>query len=164
MSELLEEKAGNIATNEGTPEDTKKTVASIDSLLDDDISEVKIRKAKKSKNISSGKCTILATFNNTHVTFTDINGNVISWSNAGKCNFRGSRKSTAYAAQVVVQDAGKVAMSHGLKEVKIIVKGPGLGRDAAIRTVQTLGLSIDEIIDATAVPHNGCRPKKARRV
>ncbi|MDR0595138.1 MAG: 30S ribosomal protein S11 [Puniceicoccales bacterium] len=136
----------------------------MDSLFGDDVGEVKIRKAKKSKNVSRGKCTILATFNNTHVSFTDMGGNVISWSNAGKCNFRGSRKSTAYAAQVVVQDAGRTAMSHGVKEVTIVVKGPGMGRDSAIRTVQSLGLSIDEIVDVTAVPHNGCRPRKPRRV
>lgn len=141
-----------------------KGKSGMDSLFGDDVDEVKIRKAKKSKNVSRGKCTILATFNNTHVSFTDMGGNVISWSNAGKCNFRGSRKSTAYAAQVVVQDAGRTAMSHGVKEVTIVVKGPGMGRDSAIRTVQSLGLSIDEIVDVTAVPHNGCRPRKPRRV
>jgi small subunit ribosomal protein S11 len=137
---------------------------SIDSLLGGDVVDVKVRKAKKSKNISRGKCAILATFNNTHVSFTDMGGNVISWSSAGKCNFRGSRKSTAYAAQVVAQDAGRTAMSHGLKEVTIVVKGPGMGRDSAIRAVQSLGLLVDEIVDVTAVPHNGCRPRKARRV
>ena len=92
-----------------------------------------------------------------------MGGNVISWASSGKCNFRGSRKSTAYAAQMVVQDAGKVAISHGMKEVTIKVKGPGMGRDAAIRTVQAIGLSVDEIIDVTPVPHNGCRPRKVRR-
>lgn len=154
------------AASEGKNEvvDAQKPAEGIDALFGEENTEIKVRKAKNSKNVSSGKCTILATFNNTHVTFTDLNGNVISWSNAGKCNFRGSRKSTAYAAQVVVQDAGRVAMSHGLKDVKIFVKGPGLGRDAAIRAVQSLGLSIDEITDVTAVPHNGCRPRKARRV
>jgi small subunit ribosomal protein S11 len=141
-----------------------KAQAGIDSLLGDGLVDVKIRKAKKSKNVVRGKCTILATFNNTHVSFTDMGGNVVSWSNAGKCNFRGSRKSTAYAAQVVVQDAGRIAMSHGLKEVTIVVKGPGMGRDSAIRAVQSLGLLVDEIVDVTAVPHNGCRPRKARRV
>ncbi|MDR2429357.1 MAG: 30S ribosomal protein S11 [Puniceicoccales bacterium] len=123
-----------------------------------------MRKAKGSKNISVGVCHVLATFNNTKVTFTDQNGNVISWSTAGKNSFRGSRKSTAYAAQVVCQDAGRVAMSHGLKEVAVKIKGPGMGRDSAIRALQTLGLNVTTIVDATPVPHNGCRPPKRRRV
>lgn len=133
-------------------------------LLADDLSQIKIRKAKGSKNIHSGYCSILATFNNTKVAFTDMNGNVISWSSAGKMNFRGSRKSTAYAAQVVTQDAGRVAMSHGLKEVSVKVKGPGMGRDSAIRALQALGLQVVQIVDVTPVPHNGCRPPKRRRV
>jgi small subunit ribosomal protein S11 len=122
-----------------------------------------VRRAKKCKNIVKGICHILATFNNTKVCFSDVNGNVISWASSGKCNFRGSRKSTAYAAQMVVQDAGRAAMSHGLKEVSIRVKGPGMGRDSAIRTIQALGLAVDEIVDVTPLPHNGCRPRKARR-
>jgi small subunit ribosomal protein S11 len=107
---------------------------------------------------------IAATFNNTIVSITDVKGNVISWSSAGKCNFRGSRKSTAYAAQVVAQDAARNAMAHGLKEVQIRVSGPGLGRDSAIRGLQAIGLEISSIIDVTPVPHNGCRPRKRRRV
>jgi len=126
--------------------------------------DLNVRRAKGSKNIHSGVCHILATFNNTKVTFTDQKGAVISWSSAGKMHFRGSRKSTAYAAQVVTQDAGKVALSHGMKEVEIRVKGPGMGRDSAIRAVQTLGMQISGITDVTPVPHNGCRPKKRRRV
>jgi len=133
-------------------------------LLKAEVSEVKIRRAKGSKNITSGICSILATFNNTKVTFSDAQGNVISWSSAGKCNFRGSRKSTAYAAQVVTQDAGRTAISHGLKEVSVNVKGPGLGRDAAIRALQALGLAVNGIKDVTPVPHNGCRAPKRRRV
>ena len=133
-------------------------------LLGANIEQVKVRKAKGSKNISSGICYIVATFNNTKVSFTDIKGNVISWSSSGKCNFRGSRKSTAYAAQVVTQDAGKVAMSHGMKEVLVKVKGPGMGRDSAIRALQSLGFNVSAIIDVTPVPHNGCRPPKRRRV
>jgi small subunit ribosomal protein S11 len=133
-------------------------------LLKADIGEVVIRRAKGSKNIVSGVCHILATFNNTKVAFTDKQGNVIAWSSSGKLHFRGSRKSTAYAAQVVTQDAGRVAMSHGLKEVEIHVKGPGMGRDSAIRAIQALGLNIINIIDVTPVPHNGCRPPKRRRV
>jgi small subunit ribosomal protein S11 len=143
----------------------QKAQAALDALLGDAThSDVKIKRAKKSKNIVKGKCNILATFNNTHVNFTDMGGNVISWSNAGKCNFRGARKPTAYAAQVIVQDAGRTAMSHGLKEVTIVVKGPGIGRDSAIRSVQSLGLIVDSIVDVTAIPHGGCRPRKARRV
>ena len=98
------------------------------------------------------------------VTITDLKGNTISWASAGKMNFRGSRKSTAYAAQVVSQNAAKAAMAHGLKEVYIEVKGPGMGRDSAIRAFQTLGLEISSITDATPIPHNGCRPPKRRRV
>ena len=126
--------------------------------------DLTVRKAKGSKNVTSGIVTILATFNNTKVSFCDKNGNVISWSSAGKMNFRGSRKSTAYAAQVVTQDAGKVALSHGMKEVEVRVKGPGMGRDSAIRAVQSLGMIVTAIVDVTPVPHNGCRPKKRRRV
>ena len=126
--------------------------------------DLNVRRAKGSKNVHSGIVNILATFNNTKVSFCDRNGQVISWSSAGKMNFRGSRKSTAYAAQVVTQDAGKVALSHGMKEVEVRVKGPGMGRDSAIRAVQSLGLVVTSIVDVTPVPHNGCRPKKRRRV
>ena len=135
-----------------------------EDLLKAEIGDLKIRKAKGSKNIVSGIVHILATFNNTLVTFTDKQGNVISWSSSGKCNFRGSRKSTAYAAQIVTQDAGRTAMSHGLREVEVRVKGPGMGRDSAVRALQALGLNITSIVDVTPVPHNGCRPPKRRRV
>jgi small subunit ribosomal protein S11 len=131
-------------------------------LLKDEV-DLKIRKAKGSKNVTQGICNVLATFNNTKVTFCDLSGNVISWCSAGKCNFRGSRKSTAYASQVVTQTAGRVAMSHGLKEVVVRLKGPGMGRDSAVRALQALGLSISSIVDVTPVPHNGCRAKKRRR-
>lgn len=146
---------------DGNSEKKEETAA---DLLGANIEQVKIRKAKGSKNIASGICFIVATFNNTKVSFSDMKGNVISWSSSGKCNFRGSRKSTAYAAQVVTQDAGKVAMSHGMKEVLVKVKGPGMGRDSAIRALQSLGFSVTSIIDVTPVPHNGCRPPKRRRV
>src|SRR6478609_2042807 len=135
-----------------------------EDLLKEELSSIKVRKAKGSKNISSGIANIAATFNNTIVSITDAKGNVISWSPAGKCNFRGSRKSTAYAAQVAAQDAARNAMPHGLKEVQIRVSGPGLGRDSAIRGLQAIGLEISSIIDVTPVPHNGCRPRKRRRV
>lgn len=141
----------------------KKEITAKD-LLGEDVGEIKVRKAKGAKNITSGVCHILATFNNTKVTFTDLNGNVISWWSSGKSGFKGSRKSTAYAAQVVCQEAGKVALSHGLKEVSVKVKGPGMGRDSAIRALQNLGLAVSHIVDATPVPHNGCRPPKRRRV
>ncbi len=144
-------------------ESEKKEETAAD-LLGANIEQVKVRKAKGSKNIASGICFIVATFNNTKVSFSDMSGNIISWSSSGKCNFRGSRKSTAYAAQVVTQDAGRVAMSHGMKEVLVKVKGPGMGRDSAIRALQSLGFIVSTIIDVTPVPHNGCRPPKRRRV
>ncbi|MEZ5276676.1 MAG: 30S ribosomal protein S11 [Opitutaceae bacterium] len=125
---------------------------------------IKVRKAKGSKNISAGVVHIVATFNNTIVSITDQKGNLISWSSGGKMNFRGSRKSTSYAAQVVAQDAARAAMAHGLKEVVIRVRGPGMGRDSAIRAMQAVGLEVTSIIDVTPVPHNGCRPPKRRRV
>lgn len=133
-------------------------------LLGEEVGEIKIRRAKGSKNITTGVCHILATFNNTKVTITDANGNVISWGSAGRHQFRGSRKSTAYAAQVVCQEAAKQAMAHGLKDVSVRVKGPGMGRDSAIRALQALGLNVTSIVDATPIPHNGCRPPKRRRV
>jgi small subunit ribosomal protein S11 len=133
-------------------------------LLGEDIGEIKVRRAKGSKNITVGICHILATFNNTKVTITDASGNVISWGSAGRHQFRGSRKSTAYAAQVVCQEAAKLAMAHGLKDVSVRVKGPGMGRDSAIRALQVLGLNVTSILDTTPIPHNGCRPPKRRRV
>jgi small subunit ribosomal protein S11 len=126
--------------------------------------QIKVHKAKGSKNISRGIVHVTATFNNTLVSVTDVNGNSIGWSSAGKMGFKGSRKSTAYAAQVVSQDACRQAMGHGLKEVDVRVKGPGSGRESAVRAVQGLGLEILSIRDVTPIPHNGCRPKKARRV
>jgi small subunit ribosomal protein S11 len=135
-----------------------------EDLLKEEIGAIKIRKAKGSKNVTSGVVNVLASFNNTIISITDAKGNVISASSAGKCNFRGSRKSTAYAAQVVAQDAARNAMSHGLKDVVIKVSGPGLGRDSAVRAIQAIGLEITSIVDVTPVPHNGCRPPKRRRV
>lgn len=148
----------------GAEPKAEKKEETAEDLLGANIEQVKIRKAKGSKNITSGICFIVATFNNTKVSFSDMKGNVISWSSSGKCNFRGSRKSTAYAAQVVTQDAGRAAMSHGMKEVVVKVKGPGMGRDSAIRALQSLGFIVSTIIDVTPVPHNGCRPPKRRRV
>ena len=124
----------------------------------------KVLKAKGSKNVHSGVVHVSASFNNTIVSVADPNGNVIGWSSAGKMGFRGSRKSTAYAAQLVSQDACRQAMSHGLKQAEVRVKGPGAGRESAVRAVQGLGIEVTTIKDVTPVPHNGCRPKKARRV
>ena len=135
-----------------------------EDLLKEELGAIKVRKAKGSKNVTSGVVNVLASFNNTIVSITDHKGQVIAWSSAGKMNFRGSRKSTAYAAQVVANDAARNAMSHGLKDVVIRVSGPGLGRDSAIRALQQLGLEITSIVDVTPIPHNGCRPRKRRRV
>jgi small subunit ribosomal protein S11 len=133
-------------------------------LLADDMAGKKIVKAKGAKNIVSGIANILATFNNTLVSITDMQGHVIGWSSAGRVGFKGSRKSTAYAAQQVAQDAARQAMSHGMREVEVRVKGPGSGRESAIRAFQAIGLEITTIKDVTPVPHNGCRPRKKRRV
>ncbi len=134
------------------------------SLDPNDVEKPKIIKAKGSKNIHSGIAHVLSTFNNTIVTITDLNGNVIGWSSAGKVGFKGSRKSTAYAAQMVAQDASRQAMGHGLKEVEVLVRGPGAGRESAVRALQAIGLDLTVIRDVTPVPHNGCRPPKQRRV
>jgi len=134
------------------------------SLDADAVEAPKIVKAKGAKNIHSGIAHVYATFNNTIVTITDPTGNVIGWSSAGKVGFKGSRKSTAYAAQLVAQDAARQAMGHGLKEVQVLVKGPGAGRESAVRALQAIGLDLTLIRDVTPVPHNGCRPPKQRRV
>jgi len=133
-------------------------------LLADDLAGKKIVKAKGAKNILTGIANILATFNNTQVSITDAQGHVIGWSSAGRVGFKGSRKSTAYAAQQVAQDAARQAMAHGMKEIEVRVKGPGSGRESAIRALQAIGLEITTIKDVTTVPHNGCRPRKKRRV
>ena len=133
-------------------------------LLGEDAAAKKIIKAKHAKNISAGIANILATFNNTQVSITDVHGNLIGWSTAGRVGFKGSRKSTAYAAQQVAQDDARQAMAHGMKEVEVRVKGPGSGRESAIRALQAIGLEISAIKDVTPVPHNGCRPRKKRRV
>ena len=135
-----------------------------EDLLKEELGVIKVRKAKGSKNVTSGVVNVLASFNNTIVSITDHKGQVIAWSSAGKCNFRGSRKSTAYAAQIVSQDAARNAMAHGLKDIVIRVSGPGLGRDSAIRALHAIGLEITSIVDVTPIPHNGCRPRKRRRV
>ena len=133
-------------------------------LLGEDANARKIIKAKGAKNIAVGIANILATFNNTNVTITDMQGNVLGWSSAGRVGFKGSRKSTAFAAQQVAQDAARQAMSHGMREIEVRVKGPGSGRESAIRALQAIGLEISAIKDVTPIPHNGCRPRKKRRV
>ncbi|MCF6463023.1 30S ribosomal protein S11 [Clostridium sp. Cult1] len=119
---------------------------------------------RERKNIERGQAHISSTFNNTMVTLTDLQGNVISWASAGQLGFRGSRKSTPFAAQQAAEEAAKKAMEHGLKSVEVYVKGPGSGREAAIRSLQATGLEVNLIKDVTPIPHNGCRPPKRRRV
>ena len=122
------------------------------------------RKRRERKNVVNGAAHISSSFNNTMVTITDINGNALSWASSGGMGFRGSRKSTPFAAQVAAETAAKAAMEHGLKTVEVYVKGPGAGREAAIRALQAAGLEVNMIKDVTPIPHNGCRPPKRRRV
>ncbi len=119
---------------------------------------------RERKNITSGVAHVSATFNNTMITITDAQGNAIAWSSAGSQGFKGSRKSTPYAAQVAAEDAGKKAMEHGMKTLEVQVKGPGSGRESALRALQAVGFTITSIRDVTPIPHNGCRPRKRRRV
>lgn len=119
---------------------------------------------KERKNITAGVAHVNSTFNNTIVTITDAQGNTVSWSCAGHLGFKGSRKSTPYAAQMAAEDAGKKAKEHGVKTLEVLVKGPGSGRESALRALQSVGFAITSIVDITPVPHNGCRPRKKRRV
>jgi small subunit ribosomal protein S11 len=121
-------------------------------------------KRREKKNIDRGVAHIKSTFNNTVITITDVKGNAISWASAGGVGFKGSRKSTPFAAQLAAEKAAKEAMDHGMKEVEVMVKGPGAGREAAIRSLQAAGLEVNLIKDVTPIPHNGCRPPKRRRV
>ncbi len=121
-------------------------------------------KKRERKNIVSGIAHVNATFNNTIITIADAQGNAISWSSAGAQGFRGSRKSTPYAAQIAAEDAGKKAMDHGMKTLEVLVKGPGSGRESALRALNAVGFNITSIKDVTPIPHNGCRPRKRRRV
>ena len=123
-----------------------------------------VRRRREKKNVEKGQVHIRSSFNNTMVTITDLNGNAISWASSGGLGFRGSRKSTPYAAQMVAETAAKAAMEHGLKTVEVYVKGPGQGRESAIRALQSAGLEVNMIKDVTPIPHNGCRPPKRRRV
>jgi small subunit ribosomal protein S11 len=165
-------KGKKAAAAEGAAVDPTKPVEAVAAaaaptaaeLLADDPNAKKIIKAKGAKNISTGIANILATFNNTQVSITDLHGNLLGWSSAGRVGFKGSRKSTAYAAQQVAQDAARQAMAHGMREIEVRVKGPGSGRESAIRALQAIGLEVTVIKDVTPVPHNGCRPRKKRRV
>lgn len=124
----------------------------------------KVRRRKEKKTVYEGKVFIQATFNNTIVTITDLNGNAVSWSSAGSLGFRGAKKSTPYAAQTTAETAARKAMDQGLREVHVFVNGPGVGRESAIRSLGALGLTVRSIKDVTPIPHNGCRPRKSRRV
>jgi len=160
-----EAKPARSTKTKGAKKETEKPAAAAAlSLEHGEADKPKIIKAKGSKNVSTGVAHILATFNNTIVSISDLSGSIIGWSSAGKVGFKGSRKSTAYAAQLVAQDACRQAMGHGLKEVEVLVKGPGAGRESAVRAIQAIGLDISVIRDVTPVPHNGCRPPKQRRV
>jgi small subunit ribosomal protein S11 len=148
----------------GTETATTGSPSPVSISLDDTIEPIKIVKAKGSKNVIQGIAHVQASFNNTIISITDLRGAIIGWSSAGKCGFKGSRKSTAYAAQMAAQDACRQAMGHGLKEVEVRVKGPGSGRESAVRAMQAIGLDVTVIRDVTPIPHNGCRPPKQRRV
>ncbi len=126
-------------------------------------SQARVRRREK-KNISNGVAHVNASFNNTKITITDVQGNTISWSSAGGMGFKGSRKSTPYAAQLAAEDAGKKAIEHGMKTIDVQVRGPGTGRESALRALQAVGFNITSIRDVTPIPHNGCRPRKRRRV
>ncbi len=134
------------------------------SLLDSNAAPIKRVKIKGSKNITTGIVHITATFNNTIVSISDARGNVISWSTAGRCGFKGSRKSTAFAATTAAQEAARTAINHGLQEVEVRVQGPGAGRESAVRAIQAAGITVTAIRDMTPIPHNGCRARKRRRV
>ncbi len=161
-----------MAEETASPEEVKAPAArptdAVDAILAaEDASKEKAaprRKTKGGKNVPVGIVFIRATFNNTQVTITDPKGGAISWSSSGRCGFKGSRKSTAYAATVVAQEAARAASNHGLQEVEVRVQGPGAGRESAIRAVQSAGITITSIKDVTPIPHNGCRPPKRRRV
>jgi len=157
------EKATTEAKKEKVEEESKPKLATAAELLADAKIEP-IKRRKGSKNVPVGIAFVKTTFNNTIVSITDMRGNVISWSSAGRCNFKGSRKSTAFAATTVAQEAARGAISHGMTEVEVRVQGPGAGRESAVRAIQAAGLVISAIKDTTAIPHNGCRPPKRRRV
>lgn len=156
-------KAKDEAVTEAVAEGGKIKLATAAELLADAKVEP-IKRKKGSKNVPFGIAFVKTTFNNTIVSITDMRGNVVSWSSAGRCNFKGSRKSTAFAATTVAQEAARGAIGHGMTEVEVRVQGPGAGRESAVRAIQSAGLAVSSIKDTTAIPHNGCRPPKRRRV
>lgn len=167
-SEEVNEEAVSAEAVKGKKADTPAVVAgdnpSAESLMDTAPSPVKRVKVKGSKNVPVGIVHVTSTFNNTMVSITDLKGNVIGWSTAGRSGFKGSRKSTAFAATMAAQDAARQAVNHGLQEVEVRVQGPGAGRESAIRAVQASGINVTAIRDVTPMPHNGCRARKRRRV
>ena len=157
-----EEKAEKKAEEKAEEDKRPKLATAAELLADAKIEPIKRRKG--AKNVPFGIAFVKTTFNNTIVSITDMRGNVISWSSAGRCNFKGSRKSTAFAATTVAQEAARGAIGHGMTEVEVRVQGPGAGRESAVRAIQSAGLTITTIKDTTPIPHNGCRPPKRRRV
>ncbi len=160
--EVSKEASKEVSKKEEVESDRPKLATAAELLADAKIEPIKRRKG--SKNVPFGIAFVKTTFNNTIVSITDMRGNVVSWSSAGRCNFKGSRKSTAFAATTVAQEAARGAIGHGMTEVEVRVQGPGAGRESAVRAIQSAGLSISTIKDTTAIPHNGCRPPKRRRV
>lgn len=157
-----EDKAAAPKAEEVADDKRPKLATAAELLADAKVEPIKRRKG--SKNVPFGIAFVKTTFNNTIVSITDMRGNVVSWSSAGRCNFKGSRKSTAFAATTVAQEAARGAIGHGMTEVEVRVQGPGAGRESAVRAIQSAGLAITSIKDTTAIPHNGCRPPKRRRV
>lgn len=164
QKDAQEEVSEAAAAPEAAPQEDPNKKPSVAELLGEDIQPIKTRRAKGSKNVTHGVVNVKATFNNTIVSISDLSGNVISWSSAGRAGFKGSRKSTAYAATVVAQEAARSAMAHGLQEAEVRIQGPGAGRESAVRAIQSCGITVTTIKDTTPVPHNGCRPRKRRRV
>jgi small subunit ribosomal protein S11 len=157
-----EKTTGEQKAAEKAPAKQKDIFAAIEG--DEEVEAKPKRRMKGSKNVPYGIAFIKTTFNNTIVSLTDMKGQVVSWSSAGRCGFKGSRKSTAFAATTVAQEAARGAISHGMNEVEVRVQGPGAGRESAVRAIQAAGLRVSAIKDTTPIPHNGCRPKKQRRV
>jgi small subunit ribosomal protein S11 len=160
--DVAKEKKAEPAKEEAAGDNKPKLATAAELLADAKVEPVKRRKG--SKNVPFGIAFVKTTFNNTIVSITDMRGGVVSWSSAGRCNFKGSRKSTAFAATTVAQEAARGAIGHGMTEVEVRVQGPGAGRESAVRAIQSAGLAITCIKDTTAIPHNGCRPPKRRRV
>ena len=161
-AEKSDEAKADVAPEKAAEDNKPKLATAAELLADAKVEPIKRRKG--SKNVPFGIAFVKTTFNNTIVSITDMRGNVISWSSAGRCNFKGSRKSTAFAATTVAQEAARGAIGHGMTEVEVRVQGPGAGRESAVRAIQSAGLAITTLKDTTAIPHNGCRPPKRRRV